>query len=97
MVDASIVQCNSCHGIYRPVQRDGTQYFHACPTQRVTADAVIDQASGKVITPATFALIANRRDENVLSVDAQGTVTIKSVGTGTTPVLDPAVIAAAGF
>jgi hypothetical protein len=26
-------QCNSCAGVYLPVQDDGTLYFHACPPQ----------------------------------------------------------------
>lgn len=26
-----MVKCQSCGGIYEPVQADGMQYFHACP------------------------------------------------------------------
>lgn len=26
-----MVRCNVCGGTYEPIQRDGSQYFHACP------------------------------------------------------------------
>jgi hypothetical protein len=26
-----MVTCTTCGGRYAPIQRDGTQYFHACP------------------------------------------------------------------
>lgn len=97
MGTSTFVQCNSCGGIYRPVQGDGTLYFHACPGQRVTQGAVVDPVSGKVITPATFTPIANRRDENVQSVDTAGNVVVKSVGTGISPVTDAALLTQLGL
>jgi len=26
-----MLKCNTCGGTYEPIQRDGSQYFHACP------------------------------------------------------------------
>jgi hypothetical protein len=93
VADATIVQCNACGGIYRPLQADGTRYFHTCPTRRVVDVVPAPTKDNLDATQPVFAPIANRRDENVAGVDDDGKAVMKSEGLGVTPVTDPAVVA----
>lgn len=97
MANPNIVKCNACGGIYRRVLDDGTEYFHACPTQRLVTPATIDPETLKETAPAVFEPLPNRRDENV-TVDAKGTVGVKRGDPlGFTPVTDPVQLAALGL
>lgn len=88
--------CNTCHGIYAPVQPDGTAYYHACPP--LSDDEVIaalklpvDRAEWPPADQAAFAAFdrtrPNARDENiVLPLKPGDPVRIKAAGAGTTDV-----------
>ncbi len=93
MADVVLLQCNSCRAIYRPVQADGLEYYHACPSQIVDhwePDPTKDEPDRK--TPI-YVDTPNRRDERII-VDENGVARIRAAGAGVTPVTDPAAIAA---
>ena len=94
MATGNVVQCNACGGIYRTHQLDGTEYYHACPLQRVIGTKPAPTPTDPNATTPVFEAVANRRDENVKVTDDQGTVAIKAEGLGVTPVTDPAILAA---
>ena len=91
-------KCLTCGGVYAPVQRDGTDYYHACPS---LSDAEVGRAlglpdEGTTWTKAQRDAVAaaprdrpNARDENV---DAS-----KRVRDPTTGQLGAAPIKAAGL
>lgn len=97
MADPTFVQCNSCGGIFRPVQADGMDYYHVCPTSRVVTGAVVDDVTGKVITAAVFSMTANPRDENLHRAAPGAPVTMKREGTGVTPVTEVALLKKLGL
>jgi hypothetical protein len=86
----SYLKCNTCGGVYPSVQGDGTLYFHACPTDKVTTPAVVDAGTGKVTTPEVRTPFANPRDENIVVNPDTGKATMKSAGAGVTPTIAPA-------
>lgn len=90
MGTSGFVQCVSCGGVYRPVQDDGTSYFHACPTSRLVKPAVVDPVTGKVTTPAVFAATVNPRNENIRVDPDTGKVTTIAAGVDPVPVPAPA-------
>lgn len=64
-----LVECQTCHGQYMPVQPDGTLYFHACPPLGV--GELRDALAAKTVTlPARDAL----RLQAALSADAAAPV-----------------------
>jgi hypothetical protein len=91
--DVKLVQCVACGGIYRPVQADGTAYYHACPSRRVVGAKPAPTADDPNATVPVFAPIANRRDENIARLDDDGKAIIKREGAGVRPVVDDDVIA----
>lgn len=94
MADQTFVQCNACGGIYRPVQTDGSLYFHACPDRKIVGTQAAPTKDNPLATAAIFGPIVNRRDENVHVDPDTRKVSMKSEGAGITPVTDPSVIAA---
>jgi len=96
MASATVYQCNSCGGFYRPIQADGMVYFHVCPDVKVIVGADVD-AQGKTIVPATTQAIANPRNENV-KIDATGKATVKAGDpNGFTVVTDPKILQPLGL
>jgi len=63
------LRCNTCQGVYQPLQRDGVRYFHACPP---------------VYDPVTELSVerADKRDENILQDAKTLRVSIKAEGRG---------------
>lgn len=95
-------RCNSCGGVYAPVQADGTSYFHVCPPvpqffddtgAPITADAAdgILKLGGTVYRRDVER--PNQRDENVMPDPAKrGATKAKAEGAGAvafTPAPDP--------
>src|SRR5262245_16416767 len=68
------VECNSCHGRYRRLLPDGTEYFHVCPS---LSDAEVGAALGYQTDTSTWTdeqraqvaaaprVRANARNENL--------------------------------
>lgn len=93
-----MVQCKACGGTYEPIGVDGMRYFHACPPLSAVEIAA-KVVAGKLVlpvteTPAIAAELrtyerANKRDENVGSIDKQGAAVIKAAGDGTQPSAAP--------
>lgn len=87
------VRCNSCHGEYSPIGRDGMQYFHACPPlSRFELEAAI-AARVITLTPTELEEVLigvrriprpNQRDENLVSTRQRDAGKAKSDGDGTT-------------
>lgn len=94
MKAGDIVTCNSCGGTYMPLQRDGTEYYHACPLRRVVGSKPAPTKDDPDATAPVYAAIAEPRNENVKSVDEKGVVTIVAEGKGVAAVVDQAAIAA---
>jgi hypothetical protein len=87
-----IVECVSCGGRYRPIQDDGTEYYHVCPPNRVIDDGPVDPAQPDGPHNSHVEPIANPRNENVVGLDEQNQPIIVSAGAGITAVLDQAAI-----
>jgi len=86
------LKCNACGGIYDTVQKDGTEYYHACPP---LSDVEVAAALGKNPDPTKWTpqdvldvaaaprARANARDENVVPPPkVNGKATIKAPGAG---------------
>lgn len=89
-----VVQCQSCGGLYTPRQKDGTEYFHACPSRRVTGSTAAPTPDDPKATKPVFTVIDQPRNENIKALDATGKPVIVADGKGSLVVADPAVIAA---
>lgn len=101
-VTADVVQCNSCGGVYRTVQADGTLYFHACHPDVMVTPPVVDADTKEMTTPAVFAARPNPRNENVKprgprAHDDPTPAEIYAEGSGVTRVEDKAVRATFGL
>ena len=92
MADFKVVQCNACKGVYRTVLADGTEYYHACPQNRVITPAVVDKTNGEITTPEVIGKVEKGRDENVVVDPDTRKTSIVSEGEGVTEVTDPAVV-----
>jgi hypothetical protein len=88
MAVGDYVQCNACGGTYQPILADGSEYYHACPSQRAIDDGP-DPAdvTGKT-RKVKLVAIDNRRNENIAGVDDKGKAIIKSEGLGVTVITD---------
>ena len=92
MAAVVVHQCVSCGGIYRPLQADGTSYFHTCPDGKVAVPDVLDPVTGAVKVPRVLTPTPNPRDENV-KLDATGKAVVKlGDPNGFTVVVDPLII-----
>lgn len=94
MVNTDLVQCLACGGVYRPLQADGTEYYHVCPTRRVIGAQPAPTKDNPDATAPVFETIVAPRNENVVAVDDANAPVIAAHGAGSTPVFDQAVIAA---
>lgn len=94
MANTDLVQCNACSGIYRPLQADGTEYYHVCPPRRVVGAKPAPTLDAPDAVAPVFAPIAQPRNENVVGIDDNDAPVLAAPGAGSTPVFDPAVIAA---
>lgn len=64
-----MVKCNVCGGTYEPIQRDGSQYFHACPPLSVAE--LRDQLQKKTVQLS--AADQKRLDDATKLIDATDT------------------------
>jgi hypothetical protein len=94
MADQSLIECNVCGGRYPDVQRDGTQYFHACPKSR----AVDAGPNPKFVDAATTPDVPERLTKREPIVGAVDENTVADLVThrkaNTTVITDAAVVAA---
>ncbi|MBZ5560175.1 MAG: hypothetical protein LAO77_23200 [Acidobacteriia bacterium] len=94
MRNADLLQCASCGGIYRPLQANGQEYFHACPARVIAGtkpNPAAALATASVDTPPVlpvFAAVVHPRNENTVA----NLETDRS--TGARPVTDATIIAA---
>lgn len=89
-----LMQCQSCGGLFTPQQKDGSEYFHTCPSRRVSVGATYDKVTGEKLTPTQYVAIDQPRNENIKAVDALGKPVIVNAGKGALLVVDQAVIVA---
>jgi len=86
-----MLKCQSCGATYEPIQRDGSQYFHACaPLSRSELKAAV--AAGKIKLPKGETVDdaharrtyerPNKRDENLKATRGKGATEIKAEGAG---------------
>src|SRR4051812_8897877 len=94
MPNLTLMQCGSCGGIYPRAQKDGTEYYHACPSRRVTGSTPAPTAKDPTATAPAFAPIDQPRNENIVGVDENKKPIIAAAGKGAVVVVDPVVIAA---
>lgn len=81
------LRCNSCGGTYPDTRQPGNAtYFHVCPDELIAAHAICD-ATGNIVTPATFKPTPNPRNENVKpNPDRPGEYIMISEGGGVTEI-----------
>lgn len=92
MADTDLLQCVNCGGVYRPIQADGTLYFHTCPKRRVVGSEAVPTKENPEATRPIFTPL-DVRNENVFVGVADTDVQLDDHRAQTTvPVTDPDVI-----
>jgi hypothetical protein len=87
-------KCNACGGVYEPVQRDGTEYYHVCPPlyefvnentgEVIPRDVAVKLDNGEHVDTRVVPR-PNARDENVVpGRTPKDKATIKAAGAGVT-------------
>ena len=86
-----MLKCQSCGATYERIQRDGTEYFHACaPLSRGELQAAVDAGHVKLPKGETVDDAharrpyerPNKRDENLKATRGKGAGEIKAEGAG---------------
>lgn len=90
MANQTIHECNACGGLYTPIQNDGTEYYHVCPSRRLVRNDPAPTKADPDATVAVFEPIPNRRDERVKGLDKTGQPIIMAAGAGASIVTDAA-------